>query len=832
MKLQELVVIMSVDSYTDDFKKISPNSESLYSTKKNNASPESVNTLSQNNNNNWTAKDYALHYVKELGLNVFPLKNEPPSDRKQPAYLWSYFKTNKTIPGHIEAWFDKKNPNYNLAIVTGPISKIVAVDVDGPKAREWLEQKIPEMSLNLRVALQNTMVNITGSGGMHIVLKLEESIDDISQQQIWTDGQEHSQILMQGKGHYIVAAPSRHPNGNLYEWNGKAPHLVTRKELNEFIRVLSPHDGINPDGEEPPSSSTKLVPEGARSLTDDEQKALVGWLKPYYTPGNRDKIIFHLSGAMRKEGLTLQSTRLSIETLCNEAGWPDEDLDKTLEVVDNSYKEKPRINGKQGLYEVLVKSVQTATREEYLQRTKAYSQICQIINAPPPSSLLLFPPTTTTPPTKGETDTETKVRGLAETLERRYHFAAYEDTDELFYYNEDKELYEPAKSLVKAQVEKQYVGVLTNTVTNVIEKLARRHLVPRTEFDKDIYILNLMNGLYDIRTNTLSPHTWEYLSMKRIPIKFDPKARPKKFGKFLSEVNYPNQIRTTVEGMSYTFYRDNPFELYFILLGFGSNGKSVLMHVLTKLHGEDNIAHTSLVHLLGNRFSKMELEGKNINIDMEMSQASIEDMSVLKELTGSEPIRVEPKYMPAYNTRLWAKHFFSTNEMPQMNDKTDAHYRREVIISFPNQFVEGENANPNLKHELTTDEELSGIFNVLMIPLRRIALEHKPPYMDAKTIKDRKLKHMLVTDPIKTFLEFATEPKDYESDANITKDELYEGYKKFCAFYKVPWQKYQTFCTAVKATGVTDGKETWGDRRRTWVGIRLKKSMFEDTLTV
>ena len=108
------------------------------------------------------------------------------------------------------------------------------------------------------------------------------------------------------------------------------------------------------------------------------------WLKPYYTPGNRDKIIFHLSGAMRKEGFTLQSSRLFVELLCNEVSYPDEDLDKSLEVVENSYKEKPRINGKTGLYEVLVKSVQT-TREESLIRVEAYSQICQIINAKPAS---------------------------------------------------------------------------------------------------------------------------------------------------------------------------------------------------------------------------------------------------------------------------------------------------------------------------------------------------------------------------------------------------------------------------------------------------------------
>ena len=50
---------------------------------------------------------------------------------------------------------------------------------------------------------------------------------------------------------------------------------------------------------------------------------------------------------------------------------------------------------------------------------------------------------------KKETKKETKVGELAEKLEKRYHFAAMEDTEELYYYNKKKGIYEPAESLVK-----------------------------------------------------------------------------------------------------------------------------------------------------------------------------------------------------------------------------------------------------------------------------------------------------------------------------------------------------------------------------------------------
>jgi P4 family phage/plasmid primase-like protien len=450
---------------------------------------------------------------------------------------------------------------------------------------------------------------------------------------------------------------------------------------------------------------------------------------------------------------------------------------------------------------------------------------------------------------KKETKKETKVRELSEKLEKRYHFAAMEDTQELYYYNKKKGIYEPAEPMVKAQLEKMQPGIITDTVNNVIHKLARRHLHKREEFDADKNIWNMQNGLYDITANKLKPHSYRYLSRNQIPVKFDPKARCKRFGKFLSEVVYPDQIRTVVEVLAYTFLRDNPFELYVILLGVGANGKSVLMHVLTKLHGQENVSPVPLATLLNNRFAKKELEGKNVNIDMEMSKATINDMGVLRELTGQQPVRIEPKHLPAYSTRLWAKLFFSTNEMPEMMDFSDGHYRREVVISFPYQFEEvsteqekaeiiaamraGSNcriADPTLKNILTTPEELSGIFNALMIPLRNRIMKSKPVYMDAKTIEDRRRKHELISDPIRAFFNDAIEP---DAEGTVTKEGLYQAYRKFCRFQRLPIESYDQFCKLVKKKfphELGEGRDSSKDRKTIWKGIKLIKWSNQDPL--
>ena len=137
----------------------------------------------------------------------------------------------------IERWF-AKNPDYNVAIVMGNVSKnAIGFDVDGPTAVKMIEEKRLEMSTNLRVAFDNTMMNKTGSGAMHIIFRVDESIDDISQEKLWSDGRPHSQILMQGNGHYLVAAPSLHPNNNHYEWNGKNPTAYHKAQVERVYQA-------------------------------------------------------------------------------------------------------------------------------------------------------------------------------------------------------------------------------------------------------------------------------------------------------------------------------------------------------------------------------------------------------------------------------------------------------------------------------------------------------------------------------------------------------------------------------------------------------------------
>jgi hypothetical protein len=134
-------------------------------------------------------------------------------------------------------------------------------------------------------------------------------------------------------------------------------------------------------------------------------------------------------------------------------------------------------------------------------------------------------------------------------------------------------------------------------------------------------------------------------------------------------------------------------------------------------------------------------------------------------------------------------------------------------------------ADPTLKTLLTTPEELSGIFNALIPPLRRIVLEDKPPYSNIKTTEERRKRHEIIADPVKSFLEDAI---TYDSEAKTYKDTLYNAYRAFCKYYKLPIDGYDNFCRVAKnkmrmilAGAVEEGRDSSEKRRRLSKGVKL-----------
>lgn len=70
-----------------------------------------------------TKKDWALYYYDQ-GWCIIPARG------KIPAVKWQEYQTKRPTREQVARWWDE-NPNYNIALVTGAVSGVVVVDIDG-----------------------------------------------------------------------------------------------------------------------------------------------------------------------------------------------------------------------------------------------------------------------------------------------------------------------------------------------------------------------------------------------------------------------------------------------------------------------------------------------------------------------------------------------------------------------------------------------------------------------------------------------------------------------------------------------------------------------------
>lgn len=197
-------------------------------------------------------------------------------------------------------------------------------------------------------------------------------------------------------------------------------------------------------------------------------------------------------------------------------------------------------------------------------------------------------------------------------------------------------------------------------------------------------------------------------------------------------------------------------------------------------------------------------------------------IELIEEQKSKDPFSrsKEAKLATYSNIENTVSSYMSIFETLWMQNTLKAWYRRNVIIGLPNSFEIGKNADPDLDKKVTTQEEISGMFNLLMYALRRILKEGKISVNDM-TVQERREKYERSSNSISTFIAEAVSENSLESNA-ITKEALYEVYKHFCTKYRLAREPIINFGKILKQVhNFVDSKETTGLRRRIWKGVAL-----------
>jgi putative DNA primase/helicase len=309
---------------------------------------------------------------------------------------------------------------------------------------------------------------------------------------------------------------------------------------------------------------------------------------------------------------------------------------------------------------------------------------------------------------------------LADEIMNEYHFLTFDDNKEVYYY--EKGVYKPGAENLIIKLAQAKLGKYStrNRRNETLSFIQVETLTKRDSVDNEKHIINLKNGLYDLKEGKFKSHTPKLLSTVQIPVNYDPDAECPMIDKFLSEVVSEEYIPALLEWFGYSLIPDNRMQKAVMLLGSGSNGKSVALNLLTEFIGVENTSGESLQNLEKDKFSVANLYGKLLNVCPDIARSEVYDSSAFKILTGNEKqVRGERKGQQAFYFDNTARLIFSANDLPPVKNAGYSYYRRWLLFEFPNTF-EGQNADRNLIHKLTTEKELSGLLNKTIVGLKRI----------------------------------------------------------------------------------------------------------------
>ncbi|MFB6246874.1 MAG: phage/plasmid primase, P4 family [Candidatus Pacearchaeota archaeon] len=265
----------------------------------------------------------------------------------------------------------------------------------------------------------------------------------------------------------------------------------------------------------------------------------------------------------------------------------------------------------------------------------------------------------------------------------------------------------------EGQQKKQYVE-------EVVSFIKDYYFDENFEPNKNPYLIAFKNKIYNLKNNRYLDFSPDYSITSKLDLMIDENNT------FCPEIDqfFEDSIGKEYKSIlydlcAYCLFKGYPYQKAFFIYGPASTGKSVFMEFLEKFLGQENFCSIEPKQIQKDKHASYKMWQMLANVVSDIDYRELEDVTVLKKITGGDTLFMRPMYSTGFNVHTFAKQIFSTNKLPAVREKTMAWYRRAYIIPFMNR-VDSEKRDPFLISKITQKEEMEAFAYQCLKSLRNM----------------------------------------------------------------------------------------------------------------
>lgn len=557
-------------------------------------------------------------YLYSLGFSLIPLA----AGGKKPLIKWTEYQTNKASWPQIEQW-QMEYPEANIGIVTGSVSGIFVVDFDSPEAFQAAQDR----------GLGGGVVAKSGRG-YHVYYAHPEWT-------VKTAAGILDHVDIRSDGGFIVAPPSVHENGTVYEWLDDPSGIDTAYMPEWLSELLGAETGSSPSN---PSGHGEDVSWAIKALEDE---AVLVRNAPF---GKRNDQLnasaFKMGQFVGGNLIDAELAKASLLLAAMMNGLSKQEAQRTINSGFTAGKKQPWIlsNGSQ-------QATQTLSEDRFAREfTERHGETIRFCHTS--AKWFLF---------------------------NGNHWIS-DDTKHV-------------SNLIRGIIRELSAGAATfskSSVVNGTENLAkndRAHAVTASFWDGHTYLLGTPNGTVDLKTGDLRP-SCSTDAITKVTACAPQEGTPTTWLNFLDQASGhdPSMVRYLQQVCGYALTGDTKEHALFFVHGPGGNGKSVFLNTITGILA-DYATTASMDTFTAQKFAQHTTElamlvGARLVSASETEADRCLAEARIKQMTGGDPITARFMRQDNFTFQPQFKLMFIGNHEPRIRFVDDAIRRRFNVLPF------------------------------------------------------------------------------------------------------------------------------------------------------